>query len=97
MHFYENTACSPGWGELPGLISLYAAIWSLNASDAEGAGVMFTPRVGENNVYDSPLSKSSYNFSVLALIYSLHRSKSNSSTTAEKQAVQTDLQLALNL
>lgn len=29
--------------------------WSFNASDAEGAREMYTPRVGENTVYDSPL------------------------------------------
>lgn len=57
---------------------------------------MYTPRVGENTCM-TLLSMSSYNSSVLALIHSLHRSKSDSSTTAEKQAFQTDLQLALNL
>lgn len=47
---------------------------------------MYTPKVGENTVYNSPpFSKNSSNSSLLALVHSLfHSSRRNSLTTAEK-------------
>lgn len=59
---------------------------------------MYTPRVGENTVYDSPVLSPRAPPTPLSWPPSTfpHGSESNSSGAAGKQAVQTDFQPALN-
>lgn len=59
---------------------------------------MYTPRGGENTAHTAVHSRllELFHSSPFASVLLLNSSKSSSSSTAEKQAVQTDLQLALN-
>lgn len=54
MHFTENTACLPAWKSV--VFDLTVCLhWSFNASDGAGVREMYTPRVGEKTMFDSPL------------------------------------------